>query len=165
MPEFGFSGIDTVRSVPGLLVVSTISKEDGDCIFRSRDYGNTWECILYDLEIGEMVFRTSYLKPQYNGGHSLIHWLTDLKINPFNPEEAWFNTGTGVFRSRNLSGACVVFEDYSDGIEETVHLNVYSPPKGEVKCIDIVGIWGALRSESLISLAITLLTTRKETAI
>ncbi len=147
--EYGFSGIDTVRTKPGLLIVSTISKEDGDCIFRSWDYGRTWECILYDLEIGKMDFRTSYMKPCYNGGHSLIHWLTDLKINPYNTEEAWFNTGTGVFRSKNLTEEEVVFEDWSDGIEETVHLNAYSPPRGDVKCIDIVGDLGGFAFRKL----------------
>lgn len=140
--EHGFSGIDTCQAVPGLVITSTISKEDGDCVYRSFDYGNSWECILYDLSIGKMAFRTSYMKPECNGGHNLIHWLSDSKINPFAPNEMWFNTGTGVFRSKNLLDETVVFEDYSDGIEETVHLNLYSPPKGEVKLIDILGDLG-----------------------
>ncbi len=151
--EYGFSGIDTAQRVPGLVTVSTISKGDGDCIYLSRDYGASWECILCDLAVGKMEFWTSYLKPCYNGGHNLIHWLTDLKINPFRPDEVWFNTGTGVFRSRNLvrqSGAePVVFEDWSDGIEETVHLNVYGPPAGEVKCIDILGDLGGFAFRDL----------------
>lgn len=147
--EFGFSGIVAGVQTKGLLVVSTISKEDGDCIFRSRDYGESWECILYDLEVGKLDFRTSYMRPQYNGGHSLIHWMTDLKINPFQEEEMWFNTGTGVFRSRNLTAAEVTFEDWSDGIEETVHLNLYSPPAGEVKVIDILGDLGGFAFRKL----------------
>jgi hypothetical protein len=128
--------------IPGLLVVSTISKEDGDCICRSFDYGQHWEVILYDLSIGRMDFRTSYMTPQYNGGHNLIHWLTDIKINPFHPQELWFNTGTGVFRTKNLLEDSVVFSDWCDGLEETVHLNLYSPPKGEVQLIDILGDLG-----------------------
>lgn len=140
--DYGFSGIAAAAAVPGLLVVSTISKEDGDSIFRSRDYGGTWEEILYDLEKGKMEFRTSYMLPEHNGGHNLIHWLTDLKINPFAPEELWFNTGTGVFRCENLLDDEVVFSDWCDGIEETVHLNLYSPPKGGVKLIDILGDLG-----------------------
>ena len=151
--EYGFSGIDVARSVPGLVAVSTISKGDGDCVYRSRDYGASWECILCDLVTGRMEFRTSYLTPRYNGGHNLIHWLTDVKINPFCPDEMWFNTGTGVFRSRNLVSqkgeAPVVFEDWSDGIEETVHLNVYGPPAGEVKCIDILGDLGGFAFREL----------------
>lgn len=147
--EYGFSGISVTLQMPGLVVASTISKEDGDCIYRSLDYGQSWECILYDLEKGRLAFRTSYLMPCYNGGHSLIHWLTDLKINPFRKDEVWFNTGTGVFRSRNLTASEVTFEDWSDGIEETVHLNLYSPPAGEVKLIDILGDLGGFAFRSL----------------
>ncbi|MDD6812716.1 MAG: endoglucanase [Lachnospiraceae bacterium] len=148
--EYGFSGIDTAATRPGLVICSTISKEDGDCIFRSMDYGKTWEPVLYDLEIGKLEFRASYMKPCYNGGHSLIHWMTDLKINPFDENEAWFNTGTGVFRTRNLTDEKeVVFSDWCDGLEETVHLNLYSPPKGEVKLIDILGDLGGFAFRDL----------------
>jgi hypothetical protein len=82
------------------------------------------------------------MTPKYNGGHNLIHWLTDIKINPFDPQELWFNTGTGVFRTKNLLDDSVVFSDWCDGLEETVHLNLYSPPKGEVQLIDILGDLG-----------------------
>ncbi|MDE7282070.1 MAG: endoglucanase [Lachnospiraceae bacterium] len=140
--EYGFSGINTAATQPGLLICSTICKENGDSIFRSFDYGESWEEILHDLDVGKMDFRTSYMKPCYNGGHSPIHWLTDLKINPFDENEAWFNTGTGVFRTGNLTGEKVVFSDWSDGIEETVHLNLYSPPAGDVYLIDILGDLG-----------------------
>lgn len=147
--EYGFSGISTAATRPGLVVCSTISKEDGDSIYRSYDYGRTWEEILYDLDKGRMAFRTSYMKPCYNGGHSIIHWLSDLKVNPFDENEAWFNTGTGVFRTRNLTGEEVVFSDWCDGLEETVHLNVYSPPSGEVQVIDILGDLGGFAFRQL----------------
>ena len=117
--EYGFSGIDTAISKPGLVICSTISKEDGDCIFRSLDYGQTWELILYDLKTGRLDFRASYMKPCYNGGHSLIHWMTDLKLNPFDENEAWFNTGTGVFCTNNLLDKQeVVFRDWCDKLKE-----------------------------------------------
>jgi hypothetical protein len=142
MLTYGFGGVSCSLQCPGLVVVSTISKEDGDCICRSFDYGQHWEVVLYDLSIGRMEFRTSYMTPKYNGGHNLIHWLTDIKINPFDPQELWFNTGTGVFRTKNLLDDSVVFSDWCDGLEETVHLNLYSPPKGEVQLIDILGDLG-----------------------
>lgn len=147
--EHGFGGIDAAASKPGMIVCSTISKEDGDSVYRSYDYGQTWEEILYDLEVGEMAFRTSYMKPCYNGGHSIIHWLSDFKINPFDENEGWFNTGTGVFRSRNLTDKKVVFSDWCDGLEETVHLNLYSPPAGEVQLIDILGDLGGFAFRNL----------------
>ncbi|MDE6845703.1 MAG: endoglucanase [Lachnospiraceae bacterium] len=147
--EYGFSGISVAATKPGLVVCSTISKEDGDSVYRSYDYGQTWEEILYDLDKGRMDFRTSYMKPCYNGGHSIIHWLSDFKINPFDEKEAWFNTGTGVFRTRNLTDKEVVFSDWCDGLEETVHLNLYSPPAGEVKLIDILGDLGGFAFRQL----------------
>lgn len=147
--EHGFGGIDAAASKPGLLVCSTISKEDGDSVYRSLDYGQTWEEVLYNLEKGELAFRTSYMKPCYNGGGSIIHWLSDMKINPFNEKEAWFNTGTGVFRTQNLTEDKVVFSDWCDGLEETVHLNLYSPPAGEVQLIDILGDLGGFAFRDL----------------
>ncbi len=147
--KYGFSGINTAATQPGLLICSTICKENGDSIFRSLDYGENWEEILHDLDVGRIDFRTSYMKPCYNGGHSLIHWLTDLKINPFDENEAWFNTGTGVFCTKNLTGEKVVFSDWSDGIEETVHLNLYSPPAGDVHLIDILGDLGGFAFRKL----------------
>lgn len=149
MHEYGFSGISTAATRHGLVVCSTISKEDGDSVYRSYDYGQTWEEILYDLDKGRMEFRTSYMKPCYNGGHSIIHWLSDFKINPFDENEAWFNTGTGVFRTRNLTDGEVVFGDWCDGLEETVHLNLYSPPAGDVKLIDILGDLGGFAFRQL----------------
>lgn len=147
--DYGFSGISAAATMPGLVICSTICKGGGDSIYRSYDYGQTWEEILHDLDKGKMEFRTSYMKPCYNGGHSIIHWLTDLKINPFDEKEAWFNTGTGVFRTRNLTEEEVVFRDWCDGLEETVHLNLYSPPAGEVQLIDILGDLGGFAFREL----------------
>ena len=147
--EHGFGGIDAAASKPGLVVCSTICKEDGDSVYRSFDYGQTWEEVLYNLEKGELAFRASYMKPQYNGGTSIIHWLSDFKINPFDEKEGWFNTGTGVFRTKNLTEDKVVFSDWCDGLEETVHLNLYSPPAGEVQLIDILGDLGGFAFRDL----------------
>ncbi|MCM1182011.1 MAG: endoglucanase [Roseburia sp.] len=140
--EYGFSGVSVSRQTAGMLVCTTIVKDDGDSVFRSYDYGESWTQVLYDLTDGEMQFRAPYMRPECNGGHSLIHWLSDIKINPFDENEAWFNTGTGVFRTRTLGSSPCTFSDWSDGIEETVHLNVYSMPKGAVQVIDIVGDLG-----------------------
>lgn len=145
--EYGFSGVSVSRQTPGMVVVSTMVKDDGDSVFLSMDYGNTWRQVLYDLAEGEISFRAPYMRPECNGGHSLIHWLSDMKINPFDDNEAWFNTGTGVFRTRNLKAEVCRFTDWSDGIEETVHLNVYSMPKGPVQVIDILGDLGGFAFE------------------
>ncbi|MBQ7944334.1 MAG: endoglucanase [Lachnospiraceae bacterium] len=140
---FGYSGIATCEAVPGLVICSTITREkDGDCVFLSKDYGTTWKKILQNLEVGKISFRAPYMRPECNGGHSIAHWLTDLKINPKNPNEAWFNTGTGVFLTENLLSEEPSFTDWCDGIEETVHLNVYAMPSGDVRVVDILGDLG-----------------------
>lgn len=149
MFSYGFGGISSTKDQPGLLVCTTICKQDGDIVYRSLNYGTTWEPVLYGLSVGELAFRTSYMKPEFNGGHSLLHWLTDIKIDPFHKNVAWFNSGTGVFRTKNLTAEKVVFEDWCDGIEETVHLNVYSPNGGPVQVIDIVGDLGGFAFRDL----------------
>ena len=139
--ETGISGVALVPE-KHMVCVSSANKRGGDSIYRSMDDGNTWEEILYGLQVGRMEFRTSYMRPEYNGGENLIHWISDLKINPNNPDEMWFNTGSGVFRTQNLSAETVVFSDWCDGLEETVHINVYAMPGGEVQCLDAVGDLG-----------------------
>lgn len=138
--ECGFGGICSSSMVPGLLAASTLCERRGDMVFISKDYGNTWKVQLFDLET--IHFNTSYMRPEFNGGHSLIHWLSDIKINPFNPDDVIFNSGTGVFGTSNFTSDDCEWCDRCTGIEETVHLNVYSPHKGDVIALDIVGDLG-----------------------
>ena len=141
-PDWGYAGIAASRTTPGLVVASTICKPSGDSVYLSRDDGATWQEILHDLSVGSIRFRAPYMRPECNGGHSLIHWLCDLKLNPFDDGECWFTTGTGAFRSFRLTEENGYFTDWSDGIEETVHLNVYSLPAGKTLVLDIVGDLG-----------------------
>lgn len=144
----GISGIAVV-SDKNFICVSSANKKGGDSLYRSFDDGKTWEEFLYGLNVGDMEFRTSYMRPEHNGGENLIHWISDLKINPFNENEAWFNTGTGVFRTRNLMAPEVTFSDWCDGIEETVHINCYALPATDVKLLDIVGDLGGFAFRDL----------------
>ena len=148
MEDTGISGIAVIPN-KSFICVTSANKRGGDSIYRSFDDGKTWEEFLYGLNIGHMNFRTEYMTPKYNGGENLIHWLSDFKINPFNYNEAWFNTGTGVFRTTNLFDKEVTFSDWSDGIEETVHINVYGLPNNEVKVLDIVGDLGGFAFRDL----------------
>ena len=140
--NLGFGGIGTTAQVPGYVILGIINCDEGDGILASKDYGKTWEIKLHGLDIGNLHFNASYMKPEYNGGHSLIHWQTDVKIDPFNPDVAYFNTGTGVFRSENLQQDNWSWSDHCTGIEETVHLNVYAPAKGDIIALDAVGDLG-----------------------
>ena len=140
--DYGFGGVSSCKAMPGLLAASTLCRDEGDILYISRNCGDSWEVAMFDLSIGNLHFETSYMEPQYNGGHSLLHWLSDVKINPFDPDEVWFNSGTGVFVGQHFTKEDRSFCDCCRGIEETVHLNVYGPVDGPVKALDIVGDLG-----------------------
>lgn len=149
--NYGFGGICSCPSKPGLLACATLcrEKENPEAVYISEDYGDTWKISLYGLEEGGIYFRSSYMKPCYNGGVSLLHWQSDVKIDPFNPNELWFNSGTGVFKTDALLSENPAYHDYCDGIEETVHLNVYGPLDGDVQLVDIVGDLGGFAFRDL----------------
>lgn len=142
---YGISGICADQQLPGTLICSTINSMP-DTIYRSTDYGLTWKPIMSGLAIGNIDFNVSYQKPEYNGNDSLIHWMADLKINPFDSDMALFNTGAGIFMTKDLTKAdeneTVTWACCNNGVEETVHLNIYSPPSGHAKLIDIIGDYG-----------------------
>ena len=146
----GLSGVDFCN---GMLVLSEIGEAHPNSIYISFDNGDSWKKILYNLSVGKVNFTVPYMKPEYNSGRLLVHWMSDIKINPFNSDMAVFNTGTGVFVTNNLTdamgGMTVEWKPLCEGMEETVHLNVYSPPKGRIRCIDIVGDLGGFAFSSV----------------
>lgn len=149
----GLSGISLDPARPGVLIVSTICNKAGDTLYLSCDHGRTLRPILHDLDIGHIDFTVPYMKPPYNGNHSIVHWMADVQINPHDGNMAVFTTGTGIFATFNLTaalhGECVSWQPLCDGLEETVHLNVYSPPTGRVKLLDIIGDLGGFAFEDL----------------
>lgn len=149
--NYGFGGISSCPSRPGLLACSTLcrEKEAPETVYVSEDYGRTWRVSLCGLETGGIQFRTSYMKPRYNGGVSLLHWISDVKIDPFDPNRLWLNSGTGVFKTDHLLSENGHYHDWCDGIEETVHLNVYAPLSGDVLLVDIVGDLGGFAFRDL----------------
>ena len=143
----GFGGIAAVTGAPGHLICSTQCSSGEEAVLYTTDYGINWFPILYDLSIGNMDFTgVPYMKPEYNNQQNLIHWLSDIKTDPFDSQRAVFNTGTGIFMTENLTDALggkpVVWKASCSGLEETVHMRVYSPPKGMVQLIDLIGDLG-----------------------
>lgn len=150
----GLSGVSVDPARPGTLILSTIcNKGAGDIIYRSTDHGETFTKILQDLHTGHIDFTVPYMKPPYNGNRSIVHWMSDVKINPHDGNMAIFNTGTGIFATYNLlaadKGETVSWQPICGGLEETVHLNVYSPNAGRVQLIDIIGDLGGFAFEDL----------------
>ena len=143
-PEAGNWGFSAMDAKHGMIVTATTHRQhqDGDAIYLSYDQGRTWKPILHGLREGRMDFRLRYMRPEYNGGSNIVHWMTDVKIDPHRPDVAWFNTGTGVFRTQNLRADTVVWQDWCDGMEETVHINIHAPATGRVQLLDMIGDLG-----------------------
>ena len=144
LKRFGVGGIAANEKY---VLFSTICDSHGDRMYVSLDCGESWETVIRSADPSNYHCRCSYMKPEHNDGTTVLHWESSVESDPFDFDTAFFNTGTGVFRIRGLLGDKVYFEDISDGIEETVHMNVYSPPSGNVVLLDAVGDLGGFAFE------------------
>ncbi len=127
---FGYAAASVDAQDPRTLIVSTFgrfSAKGEDDIFRSTDAGKTWTAIFggggtFDFSLAPYVALTP------------IHWLFDIEIDPSNSRHALFTTGYGGYETFNLSdadaGKPTKWTVMSTGIEETVALDLLSPPKG-----------------------------------
>ncbi len=133
---FGLGGVDVCGDV---LAVCSIGGH-GDGVFISRDGGSSYS-VIKSTDLSRFGIDVPYLKPEYNGGRVPLHWMSCLRIDPFNADFAVINTGTGVFalkdstRTPYISSLCY-------GMEETVHMNIYGVPSGRNSVIDLVGDLG-----------------------
>ncbi|WOF41982.1 hypothetical protein KNJ79_12150 [Sphingopyxis indica] len=127
----GFSGVDVSRD--GTVAVSTLDRwHPGDDIYVSRDGGESWTGLQGRARHlpGAYPWLVDYLK----GEDRMGHWISDLKFNPFDPDEMIYGTGYGVWMSRNLASVKgdqkVDFDFAVDNLEETATLQLVSPTGG-----------------------------------
>ena len=124
---FGYVSVAVDARQPDRLIASTFDHPRGEEIFRSTDGGATWKPIFaggatYDFAAAPYVAATP------------IHWLFDIEIDPANPDHAMFTTGYGGYETFDLTdadaGRPTRWSVMSTGIEETVPLDLASPPAG-----------------------------------
>lgn len=130
--RFGYGGLSVEMNRPGRLLVTTIDRWGaGDQIFRSQDGGQSW------VSLGPTAVRdpagANYLfwgreKP------SAVGWMGDIAIDPFDPARAMYVTGQGVWVSEDVTaadqGGVTHWTFRNKNLEETVALDLVSPPKG-----------------------------------
>ncbi len=141
---FGMGGID----VHGDIIAVCSVGGHGDSIFISRNYGKSYETIR-STHTDRFNIDVPYLKPEYNGGRIPLHWTSCLRIDPFNPDFAVVNTGTGIFALNKLTSEKYFISTLCGGVEETVHMNIYGLPSGKNKVIDLVGDLGGFAFSDL----------------
>jgi hypothetical protein len=131
--SFGYSGVDVDQSHPATIVVSTLDRWGaGDDIYESSDAGAHW------MALGGQSRHDAKPYPwlmAYTGGQDRMgHWISDVKINPFNPDEMIYGTGYGLWMSENLaaagSGKPVLFDFDVQNFEETATTQMTSPLSG-----------------------------------
>ena len=97
-----------------------------DEIFRSTDGGRTWAGLLEHAQWDHAP--APYTAPMNR------HWLSDVEIDPLDPDHAIFTTGFGIWATRDLrdaDGGKPTRWSFDDrGIEETVPTVLLSPPSG-----------------------------------
>lgn len=124
----GFAGVAVDAENPGTVMVTTLDRwwPNGDQIYRSTNSGATWTDIT-----GGMTLNTSNSPYQSAGSPA---WLADIEINPFNPNNVMFVTGSGIWASNDVTnantggGTSWIFQD--NGLEEMVPTDMIAPPSG-----------------------------------
>lgn len=138
---FGYAAVSVDAKNPEILIVSSFNRygiEKGDEIFRSLDGGKTWNKVFagggtFDYSLAPYIQKTG------------VHWMFDIEIDPNNPDHALFTTGYGGHETFNLTdmdkGKPTTWSVMGTGIEETVALELLSPPKG-ASVITAIGDYG-----------------------
>lgn len=140
---FGYAAVSIDVNNPKHMIVSTHSLGgkhgyDSDEMFRSTDGGKRWKPIF------KTGYEYDYSKAPYVKVAPL-HWMFDIEIDPANADHAIFTTGFGGWETFNLSAVerrePVKWSIMSQGIEETVPLELYAPEQG-ARLISGIGDYG-----------------------
>ncbi|WP_372014858.1 WD40/YVTN/BNR-like repeat-containing protein [Pseudoxanthomonas sp. 10H] len=124
---FGWGAVAVDASNPDVIVATTFARwAPRDEVYRSTDGGRSWTPVFASSEFDHSASPwTAQAKP---------HWMADIEIDPHNPGRVLFVTGYGVWASRDMTaldrGGTVhwIFDDA--GLDETVPLDLLSPPQG-----------------------------------
>jgi len=115
----GFGGIAIFQN--NEILVSTICRDENDEIYFSDNGGKNFKPILKNSVWKSFAPYTKTINP---------HWISDIKINPFNHKNVLFVTGYGIWETYNIFEKKVTWYFNNQGIEETVPMQIISPYKG-----------------------------------
>jgi hypothetical protein len=133
----GWSGVAIDPSNANRIMVSTLARWGAkDDLYRSLDGGTTWKAVNIRAALDN--------SPAPYANSVGPHWINDVAIDPFDPNELLFTTGNGLYRTSNLtavdtSGGVAAFRFFNDGIEQAAVAEVVSPPTGPVRLFSAIG--------------------------
>jgi photosystem II stability/assembly factor-like uncharacterized protein len=126
--RFGYGGVAVDARHPATIMVTTFYHwKPHDLIFRSTNSGANWTQLWQENTAWDHS-TAPYTKTR------TPHWMGDIKINPFNPDQVLFTTGYGIWSCSDITvadaGRPTHWEFFNHGLEETVPLGLISPPEG-----------------------------------
>jgi hypothetical protein len=145
----GFGGIAADPAHPGTLIVTTLDRWGADEIYRTTNGGATWVPI---SSTGQADTTGAPWVLWHRPTVGPPGWMGDVEIDPFNPNRALYITGGGIWSSDNVAAADTGTQTHwtfdNDGLEETVALDLISPPTG-APLLSAVGDIGGFRHDDL----------------
>ena len=152
----GLSGISVDAQNPNHIVISTVDRWWAhDDVYRSTDGGVTWTDLRgsddpYPNNLVDEVQWDNSAQPYVSDPG--IGWPTTIVIDPFNSDQALIAYGGGVVKINDLSSADsgdpTHWGFFNYGLEETVQIDLISPPSG-APLITAAGDVGGFRFTSL----------------
>ncbi|HET6557918.1 MAG TPA: hypothetical protein VFG54_11430 [Prolixibacteraceae bacterium] len=154
------SGISFSQTNPDILMASTTNTwwgqnwsasgtVWGDEIYKSTNGGASWTALFSSkkvtLDRGEFTWADAKVK---GTGPLSLHWAACIEIDPFNADRAFVTSGNGLFMTANLSAATTIWKFQVKGLEETVPLDLISPPYG-APFISVIGDYDGFRHDNL----------------
>lgn len=148
-----YSGITVDASNPDIIMLSTINRYDqqvweggtqwGDKIYRSTNGGTSWTNLCQGNHLKADVTDHPWVStsPQ-------LHWVADIRIDPFNPERVMLTSGNGLFMTENISATKSTWTFQVNGLEEMVPLDLVSTPYG-APLISVIGDYDGFRHVNL----------------
>jgi hypothetical protein len=145
----GFGGISADAAHPGTLIVTTIDFWSPGEIFRTTNGGAIWVALVSKAQ--RDVAGAVWLW-WHSSNLPTMGWMGDVEIDPFNPGHVLYITGQGIWSSNDVTAADTSAPTHwsfaDDGLEETVVLDLASPPVG-APLLSGVGDIGGFRHDDL----------------
>jgi hypothetical protein len=132
---------------PKVVMASTFAHyTPKDLLFRSTDGGAHWQEIFAHSQFDDsQAIWTREHTP---------HWMASIAIDPHDADRVWFVTGYGVWMSTDMQQADhngeVHWQFQDHGLEETVALDLLSPPEG-AHLLSALGDLDGYRHDDLIT--------------
>ncbi len=147
--KFGYAGLSFDPRHPGTLVVSTLDRWGKDTLWRTRDGGTSW------VSIAPTAVLDASISPFVKYDHNAVdfgHWINDVEIDPFNPDQVWYGTGATIWTTADFtaidSGKPTHWAIGATGVEENAVIDLSSPTKGAA-IVSGLGDIGGFRHEDM----------------